>query len=186
MAAIIIGHSYVKRVQKYVLQSKTSMLKLKQYSHVYLHGIGGLKIPGLKQELHMIPDLECKICILDVGSNDICRDSIDLQKITNDLFDLACHIVDKYGIKVVIMQQFNRKRRNNPTVFNAKIEVFNRTIQKFCVEKREDDMITCHTLQNMWSKWQKLIISDGTHLSHDGCRRLCRNYRNALVKAYPL
>ena len=186
MAAIIIGHSFVRRAQKYVLQSKTSVLNLKQFSHVYFHGIGGLKIHDLEEELHMISDLDCKVCVLDLGSNDLCRDSKDVYEAANELFNVAGDIVSKYGIKVIIMQQFNRKRRSNSNAYNAKILVFNRIIRRLCQNQNHRGMIICHVLQNMWPSWEKLIVPDGTHLSKDGCRRLCRNYRTALIKACPL
>ena len=186
MAAIIIGHSYVKRAQQYILQSKTSMLNLTQFSHVYFHGIGGLKISKISEELHMISDLNCKVCVLDVGSNDLCQDSRDVYRLATQLFDVAKEIVSKYQVKVVIMQQFNRNRRSHPKAYNAKITVFNRLIRKFCTHESQGGMISCHVLQNMWPIWRSLLISDGTHLTRDGCRRLCRNYRNALIKAYPL
>ena len=185
MAAIIIGHSFVKHAQRYMLESRTSMLKLKQFSHVYFHGIGGLKIHKIEQELHMISDLDCKMCVLDLGSNDLCQDSKDVYEAANELFNIACKIVNQYGVKVIIMQQFNRKRRSNPNVFNIKISVFNRIIRTLCANQNQRGMISCHVLQNMWPRWQKLIISDGTHLSRDGCRRLCRNYRTALINAFP-
>ena len=186
MAAIIIGHSFVKRAQKYVLQSRTSLLKLNQFSHVYFHGIGGLKIGHLREELHMISDLECKVCILDLGSNDLCIDSTDVYEVAKELFSIANEIVDKFAVKVIIVQQFNRKRRTYTEVFNARINAFNRLIKTWCSQKNPSGMIIHHVLQNMWPIWQNLLISDGTHLSRDGCRRLCRNYRTALIKAYPL
>ena len=186
MSAVIIGHSFVKRAQRYILESRTSMLRLKQYSHVYFHGIGGLKIHNVEEELHMISDLDCKICILDVGSNDLCQSSNDIYKLAEQLFDIALKIVSKYGVKVVLMQQFNRIRRSYPTVFNTKITAFNKLIGGFCSKQSKGGMISCHTLKNMWPMWRVLLISDGTHLTRDGCRRLCRNYRIALVKAYPL
>ena len=185
MAAIIIGHSYVKRVQRYILESKTSMLQLKQFSHVFLHGIGGLKIQNLHDEMHMIAHLECKVCILDIGSNDMCQDSNDVYKLVEQLLDIANKIVSDFGVKVVIMQQFNRVRRSHPEAYNAKITTFNRLLHRFC-NQNSNGMISCHMLKNMWPKWRNLLISDGTHLTRDGCRRLCRNYRNALIKACPL
>ena len=74
MTAIIIGHSFVKRAQRYVLDSRKSMLQLRPYSHVYFHGIGGLKVKHVRQELHMISNHGCSVCVLDIGSYDLCRD----------------------------------------------------------------------------------------------------------------
>ena len=185
MAAVIIGHSFVKRAQKYVLDSKTKMLQLNQYSHVFFHGISGLKVDKVRQELHMISDLECSVCILDVGSNDLCRDSVNIYEVAYELFTIANEIVDLYGVNVVLMQQFNRVRRAHTEAYNAKITAFNGLIKKWCNERNRSGMIRHQILQNMWPKWESLLISDGTHLSKDGSRRLCRNYRNALIKAYP-
>ena len=89
MASVIIDHSFVKRAQKYV-QTKTSMLHLRQFSYVFCHGIG---VKHVRDEIHMISDLECSVFILDVGTNKI-----------------ANKIVVLYGVKVVLIQQFNRKQ----------------------------------------------------------------------------
>ena len=186
MAAIIIGHSFVKRAQRYVLDSKTSMLHLTQFSNVFFHGVGGLKIEHVRDELHMIKDLECSVCILDVGSNDLCKDSVDVNHVAQELFKIANEIVDSYGVKVIIFQQFNRVRRTYTEVFNARITILNRLIRNLCKNHNRSGMISCHILQNMWSSWKDLLISDGTHLTRDGSRRLCRNYRSALIKASPL
>ncbi len=120
MSAIIIGHSYVKTVQQYILQSKTSMLNLSQYTHVFFHGIGGLKMANLEDEIHMVSDLDCKLCILDIGSNYLCQSSKDVYKLADKLFDIASKIVCQCGVKVIIMQQFNRLRRSDPEVLMLK------------------------------------------------------------------
>ena len=186
MAAIIIGHSFVKRAQKYVLDSRTSMFHLTQFSNVFFHGIGGLKINHVRDELQMIVDLECSVCLLDVGSNDLCRDSVNVNDVAHELFKIANEIVDTYGVKVILFQQFNRIRRAYTEVFNSKITIFNRLLRNLCRTHNRSGMISCHILQNMWTSWSDYLVSDGTHLSKEGTRRLCRNYRTALIKASPL
>ena len=140
----------------------------------------------MRDELHMIRDLECSVCILDVGSNDLCRDCVDFNDVAQELFKIANEIVDSLGVKVILFQQFNRVRRAYTEGYNMKITAFNRLLRRLCQTQNREGMISYHTLQNMWPSWRELLISDGTHLSIDGSRRLCRNYRSALIKATPL
>ena len=111
-SAVILGHSFVKRCQKYVVQSKSSMFHLKQYSHVYFHGIGGATITKMEKEIESIVNLDARCVIIDVGSNDLCDNKQDLLFLAKSLLKLAREVVGKYGVTVVLMPQFNRKKRH--------------------------------------------------------------------------
>ena len=185
--ALIIGHSFVKRCQRYVIQSKSSMFQLNQYSHVYFHGVGGAKVRTMDNEMDIIAHLDVKCVILDIGSNDIGDIQVSTWDIAHDILRLAHEIVHKYGAKVVIMPQFKRVKVTsslNKHGFNARVDDLNAHLRYLCKQSPNPN-ITYHVLRNMWPIWDTLICKDGVHLTNNGMYRLCRNYRGALVRAYP-
>ena len=187
-SAVILGHSFVKSCQKYVVQSKSSMFNLKQYSHVYFHGIGGATITTMEKEIEIIGHLDARCVIIDVGSNDLCDNKQDVLFLAKSLLKLAREVVGKYGVTVVLMPQFNRKNGTfpyNQHDFNVRLREFNMQLKKLCKEQ-PNPRIMFHNLRNMWPLWESLICKDGVHLTEDGMRRLCRNYRAALVRVFPL
>ena len=78
---LIIGHSFVRRLQEYVLRKDTSKVVgahlgiSVQFSDVFYCGVGGLILDRLINELPLVRDLSPKAVIIDIGTND-CRMSV--------------------------------------------------------------------------------------------------------------
>ena len=185
-SALILGHSFTKRAQRYLLNSKSDLLKLKQYEHVFFHGIGGMTVESIRNELDMIKNLEnIKVVIIDIGSNDLTT-NIKTTKLCRKVIKIAKKIVKQHSIKVVIMQQFKRvKSTGNFSVaqYNWRVMQFNDLMVKSAAQLQN---IKIHKIRNMIPLWERLLCKDGVHLNSQGLFRYCRNYRAALVREIPL
>ena len=184
-SAVIIGHSFVKRCQRYVLQSGTDLFRLRQYDDVFFHGIGGARVSTIEKELEIIPHLNAKCVIFDIGSNDVSDISRSTWDIAKAIVTMAGEVVSKYGATVIIMPQFKRIKgtgRFSKHDFNVRLEELNAHLKFLCKHAPEKNVLY-HNLRNMWPIWDTLISHDGVHLTTNGMLRLCRNYRSALIKA---
>ena len=123
---LVIGHSFVKRAQSYILSLKSNILDLYQVKHVFLHGVSGLRIPGLWWQLDMIMELNASLVILDVGSNDLTK-NISPSQLATEYVSIITDIVTNYGAHVVVMPQFYRTK--NTGIFS--VEQYNERVVEF-------------------------------------------------------
>ena len=71
--ALILGHSFVKRLKQDLIASFDARdFKLRGTASVHLHGIGGRTVPTLRaNDLSVVKDLAPEVLILEIGTNDL-------------------------------------------------------------------------------------------------------------------
>ncbi|XP_062600086.1 uncharacterized protein LOC134261690 [Saccostrea cucullata] len=119
----IIGHSYVRRLERFVLQNQMyKNLSLDEDLYrVYLRGQGGLTVRGLSNSpnLCMFPIVPT-VCFLDIGGNDATtHPAVDISK---DIVSYANYLVHGLGVvNVVIGQLLRRDPRKSPAGYNDEV-----------------------------------------------------------------
>ena len=113
MSALIIGHSFVRRMQSYL---KTNHLDLRrQFPYVFVEGFGGATVNSLWQELTCITTIEPKVFVIDIGSNDLCSYHMSPLDLALNIVELAGYILmNTLQIKAVVVMQIMCRGSNSP------------------------------------------------------------------------
>ncbi len=126
--ALILGHSFVSRLTKFAVDNHLLGLNLaQQQCEIFFHGIPGLRLEGLKQEVDMVKSLKPDIVFIDIGTNDLCVR--DPDTVATEVFSFAQHLTHQFGVKRVLVSQvlyrdINRAPRT-PINFNECVAIYN-------------------------------------------------------------
>ena len=197
---LLLGHSFIAGFKKF-LQDRQSVehnitLNLSQREFLIQYsGRRGSSIPRIRSDLEIVYDFTPDICILQVGSNDICskplkaRDSDWEEWVAGNLFALAQHLVETCRVKrVVIMQILHRVQPRRPVKypvdvvwFSHRCDNINRLIMAL-VQNDKHIFFWKHKGLFETDHLSLALADDGTHPNYEvGYPKFFKNIRAAVV-----
>ena len=97
---LVIGHSFVKQLQVSLLRRGCTTQIVgadlgvsAQFSSVFYHGVGGLKVDGLLAELPLICELGPRAVIVDIGTNDLSLAGVEPSRLASRTVALAQRVL---------------------------------------------------------------------------------------------
>ena len=185
---MVFGDSFVRRLRDWAFSNRHLNLNLDESRlSVYWHGLGGGVITPLEAhkslwpDRHLIHDLESDILVLQVGSNDLSRSSIqatDLQA------SLSSFIVQCFqdGVKFVVFCEI-LERRNCPN-YNVEVQVANEAIE-LAFHDNPRVHFWKHSRNNFNTRFTSdYVADDGVHVdTQRGMPRYYTSIRGAVILA---
>ena len=192
LSALIIGHSFVRRMRDHVWHNDSLNLGLDQFSEVHWHGVGGMTLQSLWQESSLIVSLAPHVLVLDIGSNDLCSRSVSAGNLVSDLFLFVHHILAICPSirQVVLFPVYYRAvgytpRRNQRSLllFNYQVFLFNGILRHSVRGNTCNGRLHLIRMRRIWSCPSRWLLPDGVHLNNRGLSHYRRFYLRALVTA---
>ena len=119
---LVIGHSFVKRLQVSLLRrgGTTQIVGADlgvsaQFSRVFYHGVGGLKVDGLLAELPLICELGPRAVIVDIGSNDLSHAGVDHSQLASRIVAPVQRVLAVASVSKVVLCQVMPRVAVRPT-----------------------------------------------------------------------
>lgn len=156
-----------------------------QYSTVFYHGIGGLKVEGLIAELQLVRELGPRAVIVDIGTNDLSCPDVDPCRLASRIVSFAQSVLALDTVSEVVLCQILPRvalrptgRRRFPTRadFNEARFVVNRTLDSLT---RDLPHIQYWRHRGMHADWEQYFDRCGVHLNAVGMRKYVRSIRGA-------
>ena len=183
ITAELVGHSFPKRLKRYLNRTGSSMLKLTQVK-VFWRCVGGLKVNYFDDVvIQDWIDKAPEIIVIDVGSNDLTNpEGPDPHQMALKLVQMMEQVQRAIGCEVVFVEQFFRVLQDESRMhwLNSRISKFNGYLYHL---SRNMSNMTFFRHRNLWQNWKQYIGRDGVHLSDEGNRRYARSYRGILMQA---
>ena len=181
--ALILGHSFVKRLHRDLLNSfdlRASLsFDLEKDAVVQLHGVGGRTVNKLVHfDLSVVANLNPDIVILEIGTNDLSFFSPEL--VGSSIDDLVCLLIEKLRVKVVGVCQVIPRVGRAVFDFNAKAKILNNYLDVVLSERPQ---VFCWTHKGFANPTVCPFLPDGVHVNFLGQYSLYRSYRGAMMKA---
>ena len=182
---LIMGHSFVHRFHKFLVQGserRVSLdLNLSQSAHIHYYGVGGRTVDKLsKYDLSVVGRLKPEIVILELGSNDLSRSEGRPEQVGSKKESLVQLLHAQYGVKfIVVCQTINRalSLRSTPS-YNDRVALLNRYLS-VVLEMLPFATFWCH--KGLRKPNVQILCKDGIHLNHKGQYALYRSYRDAIL-----
>lgn len=190
MASIqIFGHSYVKRLKRFLRDHMQFRYNLNLVSSplVQYSGYSGAVMDTSRSNLTDIIDFSHDIVVLLIGINDLSHPQITPGSYA--ILDLVNSLLLRCNVKrVVVCQILHRqpsstnKYRINTEWFNTRVDETNRMLSA-SIQALQHDQAIFWRLKGFWSPEAKSLSFsvDGVHLSDVGQRKLHSNIRAAVV-----
>ena len=190
MAALIIGHSFVRRMQEFLVDHPLDVGR--QYPYVFTEGKGGKTVTTLWSDTQFISTIEPRVVVLDIGSNDLCNPSVGPVDLSFKIIELSGFILmSTPGIKaVVIMQIMHRGNhwrprlgQRNLTEYNSAVDQTNQHLSTQCYQNTLPGL-KFYNVKKMSDNFDSYLLRDGVHFNTKGQLKHRKNYRGALMEAY--
>ena len=188
MSALIIGHSFVRRMSEFRRSHPLDLRR--QFPYIFMEGKGGQTVKGLWSEADLIRTTEPRVVVLDIGSNDLCDPIMSPVDLALNIIELAGTLLATTpGLQsVVIMQILPRGSRWRPRRGQRSLAEFNTAV--FHTNTYLSDQCYQNTLPGLkFYKLRKMSVDvdaflgrDGVHLNFVGQSKYRRNYRGALLQ----
>lgn len=158
----IIGHSYVKRLERFILQNPVykNLCLNEDRIKVCFRGQGGLSVCGLVNSPRLCTfPIVPSLCFLEIGGNDATTRPANV--IAQDIWSYANYLIHGLGVKnVIIGQLLRRDPRKSPLGYNTEVLQIN---------KHLDQLTANHDQVHFWKHrgfWDNLsyLGRDGVHL----------------------
>jgi hypothetical protein len=183
---IILGHSFVKRLQRDLNSSfdprARKDFKLRGTASVSLHGVGGRTVSKLRQfDLNILSRLRPVIVILEIGTDDLSHQRPEV--VGSSIDDLVCHILGEFssvraiGVCHVIPRSYLYLEAEQ---FFQKVKLLN---QYLSIVLEQYPNVFCWQHKQFNSIFKDLYLHDGVHLNRLGQYFLYRSYRDAILQA---
>ena len=182
--ALIIGHSFVRRLKDDLLRNFDSRASLDfgldRSMEVLLHGVGGLRVTQLRRIIsqkvrHLSPD---------VGTNDL--GSISLEIVGSDIHDIVEYLHFSLGIKMVGVCLVIPRRVRESGLPDAGFNLLALKLNQYLSVVLDDTpfaFVWHHEELELLDR--AILMPDGVHLNPHGQYKLYRSYRGALLKTLP-
>ena len=109
---LVICHSFVKQLQVTLLRRGCTaqivgadLGDFAQFSSVFYHGVGGLKVDGLLAELPLICELGPRAVIVDIGTNDLSLAGVDPSQLASRIVALVQRVLAVASVSEVVLCQ---------------------------------------------------------------------------------
>ena len=176
-AALILGHSFVKRL-RYWMRRYGRVMSLKNLT-VHLHGVGGRTIDQTYQDMDVVDSLRPDVIFLQVGGNDI-SDSSTATEIFVKLKRLIAALLNEHHVSTVIVGSIfcrNRPRNISQVAYDRKKRKINRFLCKEFGGFEPGKKVFFFTHKFFKGN---LFDDDGVHLNDSGNRRFFNSIQSAL------
>lgn len=182
---LIIGHSFVRRLQQFAITKGCANLALDpDMCHVKFHGVSGLKLMGLVQNRVLTSRFTCpKIIFIEIGTNDLASGVSPLALATN-VTEYAKYLVAGQGAQIVVISQVVRRDAlscsyDMPKDFNERVIQYNNVVSKLV---KDNPRIIFWRHRGLWAQWEA-HLADGVHFNLKGQRKHYNSIRACLVMA---
>ena len=196
---LILGHSFVAGFKRFLMEDPmkhnlTLNLSAKEFM-IQFSGRPGASISRIRSDLEIVSDFQPRVCILQVGTNDIgskpkhMHDSDWEELIAGRLYALAEHLATKFGVeRVVVMQILHRMPPLRPVRHPVNIPWFNERCDQ--INKLMAALTETQQSLRFWkhkglfedTHLGPALENDGTHLnSAVGYPKYFKNIRAAIV-----
>ena len=182
---LVIGHSFVRRVDYHLRAKEQLNLLLPTSSHlVNMIGKGGAHVSDLMQ-LFNSRSSNPHLVIIDVGTNDLANLHTPSHVVARQLFSVARTLVERYGVEhVVLMEVLPRTtwgRHGAPPSFTGRVKRFNDMIKSLVSHYKDRIPVSYWFHKGLVSNIEG-FIQDGVHLTPGGLAKYSRSLRRAIVK----
>ena len=178
MKALVLGHSFIKRLRRWMRSNGRSMSTRKHDVHLY--GVGGRTIAKTYyNDLKVVRRKRPDVVFLQVGGNDISKDSSPTLILVK-MKRLVSVLLEKYHVSTVIVGSVfcRRKPRGlSRRAYDRKKQKINKFLSKeFGTSKRgKKSFFFPHKFFK-----EKYFDRDGIHLNQDGNRCFYNSIKKAL------
>ena len=199
---MIIGHSFVKRLMKFLAQSENHGLSFgpnlglrEDFGTVIFHGTGGLTLRGLREDIDTVRTVMPTAVIIQIGTNDLSMIGCDPITLGTEIVQFAQWLLRIRSVReVVICQIFPRvldksmrHGRLQRTPWAGTRDDFNevRQLANDTIRNRTRDVEHVHYWphRGMHKAWRTLFDKQGVHLNRTGQRLYARSIRGAAILA---
>lgn len=186
--AMILGHSFVRRLDDYIRRSRPSRtikrsFNVEEKCQVSILGIGGRTVEKIIQnDLGQIRTISPRIIVLEIGSNDLCDTKDTVASIVNRIVDFVYRLHQDFSVEMVMLCQVIPRRSEPFNGYNQAVLDFNKGIT---------DALSAVTFAKTWRHRglycppSNIYTRDGIHLNENGNKALYRSYRGAILYALP-
>ena len=187
--ALIIGHSFVRRLKDDLLRnfdSRASLdLGLDQSMEVLLHGVGVLRVTQLRRIISQkVRELSPDAVLLEIGTNDL--GSISPEIVGSDIHDIVEYLHFSLGIQMMGVCLVIPRRVRESGLPDAGFNLLALKLNQYLFVLLDDTpfaFVWHH--EELESLDRAILMPDGVHLNPHGQYKLYRSYRGALLKALP-
>lgn len=180
---LVLGHSFVQRLHKFVLRSHSGLnenFNLSEPIILKWLGVGGRTVDKVRHyDMQAVRAFRPDIVILQLGTNDL--SAIPPLKVGSDIEELVKLLHSHYKVKVVVVCQ--TLRRDSHQEFNDKVVALNQYTQVF-LEHHPFVLFWKHI--GLWNTRESMYLRDGVHLNDRGQLRLYRSFRGAIQQSLRL
>ena len=189
---LILGHSFVRRLRDYLAHSCHNGIPFginlgvsDDFGAVIFHGVGGMTVAGLYEEVDLVRTLEPSAVIMDVGTNNLARGGCDPIELGTSLVRAAQTLLRIDSVREVILCQLLprvelRTTRRARCDFNTARVIVNDKIRSLCADLGH---IHFWPHRGMHRNWQAYFDRQGLHLNAAGQRKYARSIRGAALFA---
>jgi len=161
---LVLGHSYVRRLQQHV-QQKTREPRIGDFRVRFLSK-GGADVSAIRHLADGERYRRVFAVHLEVGSNDFASASVDVDEVASAIIRLSRWLLRQGVRKVVVGEILYRTKNARPMqvsvkVYNARVHAANGLLQKAC---EEQDNVRFRSHRRLRSE----IGEDGVHLTKAG------------------
>ena len=175
MKEVVLGHSFIKRLRRWMRSNGRGMSTRKHDVHLY--GVGGRIIAKTYyNDLKVVRRKRPDVVFLQVGGNDILKDSSPTL-ILVQMKRLVSVLLEKYHVSTVIVGSVFCRRKpwgSSRRAYDRKKQKINKFVSKeFSTSKRGK---TSFFFPHKFFK-EKYFARDGIHLNQDGNRCFYNNIK---------
>ena len=188
MNALIIGHSFTRRLRDWAALNHLSTLNIDtQRVSTIWHGIGGATISdkhlrkSLWHELPLVADVSADIVILEIGSNDLCNTTITPAQLANSIIAFCMQCLQRGARYICVSELLPRAGLES---YNDRVKLTN-ALLKTTLNASERIHFWQHSGRNFAHRFlTEFIASDGVHIKvPSGMRHYFRSIRGAVLYA---
>jgi lysophospholipase L1-like esterase len=180
---MILGHSFVRRLQQFVLRSHSGLnanFNLSESVIVQWLGVGGRTVDKTRRyDMRVVRAFRPDIVLIQLGTNDL--PTAPPLQVGSDIEELVKLLHSHYNVKVVVVCQ--TLWRDSDQDFNNNVVALNQYSQVF-LEHLPFVLFWKH--RGFWNTRENIYLRDGVHLNDRGQVKLYRSFRGAIHQALRL
>lgn len=185
---MVLGHSFVWRLEKFVAESSLACVndkfQLSMSPTTHFCGTGGRTMTKLRRfDLPVVAQFNPTVLILELGSNDLCNPYCDINYLASDIFDLVQAFHFQYNIKHIIVSAV-MPRRTPPILFppyNTRVSILNGILYH---SLKNTPFATFWFHPSIFRSKTPVFLPDGVHLNSTGNHLLYHSYQKALLRYF--
>lgn len=184
MKVLVLGHSFVSRLEAYIKQRNISMPP----NRITCMGQGGCYLEGSKyscllNDAHIyLATTGCQVLYLALGSNDLDSKSSSPADVARKLWYMARRLKAMYNIRWVFIEQILNRCPDKYPGFEDLAKEANSMVQKY-ITQGNDPQIMYWKHRKMDKPRKNILDHKGVHLNETGMRKYWRSVRGAIAYA---